>query len=56
MFYYILDTIQQFLYQGTVSESSYEYWLAVCLAGISVILLLYVPFAVVRWFFRGLAR
>lgn len=56
MYYYILETIQQFLFQGTVPETSYEYWLAVCLTGIAVILLLYVPFAVVRWFFRGFGR
>ena len=54
MFYQLMEVVQNFLYGATVAPTSYEYWLAVCISGICVIMLLYIPFAIVRWFFRGL--
>lgn len=56
MFYSFMEVVQNFLYNGTVSADTYEYWLAVCISGVLCIMVLYVPFALVRWFFRGLMR
>lgn len=56
MFYQFMEVIQNFLYNGNVADTSYEYWLAVVLSGICCIMLLYIPFAVVRWFFRGFIK
>lgn len=53
MFYELLNVICSFLYGSTPATTTYEYMLAVVLAGVGVVLALYIPFAVVRWIFRG---
>ena len=56
MFYSFMEVVQNFLYNGTVESTSYEYWLAVLISGILCIMVLYLPFAIARWFFRGFMR
>lgn len=52
MFYQLMEVIQNFLYGTLVEATTYEYMLAVLLSGIGCVMLLYLPFAIVRWFFR----
>lgn len=56
MFYNIFDVIKELFFGATavIEATSYEYWLLTTLTAIICILVVYAPFAVVRWFFRGL--
>lgn len=56
MFDVIKSVVAEFLFSvplAEISSTSYEYWLLVAITGVICIAIIYFPFAIVRWFFRG---
>lgn len=58
MYYDIFTIICNFLYgaDAVISSTTYEYWVACVLSATACIMVVYLPFCIVRWFFRGIAK
>lgn len=56
MFESIKNVICEILFDVMPVSTSYEYLVLLVLTTIVVVAMVYLPFAVVRWFFRGFGR
>lgn len=52
----IYELITNFLFNGAVETTSYEHLVAVLITSCICLVVVYLPFSIVRWFFRGFAR
>lgn len=56
MFESIKNIISEVLFDVMPVSTTYEYLVLLILTTIVVVAMVYLPFAVVRWFFRGFGR